>query len=225
MKPPHISSRTLWFFRLIVRLNFWWHFHAVRVSDGSRLSQLRGPLIVYGNHASWWDPMVAVLLAQRFLPGRAHFAPMEAESLSKHGILQRVGVFPVQLQSVRGAAQFMRTGLAVLQANGVLWITPQGRFADARERPLGFKPGLAALAARVPGGCTLLPLAVEYVYWNERQPQALMRLGEPVHINATTAAECEPRLEAALLKTMAELEALALRREASGFHTILGAKS
>ena len=45
----------------------------------------------------------------------------------------------------------------------MLWVTPQGEFVDARTRPLEFKPGLAALAARVArveGGCTVLPLAI-----------------------------------------------------------------
>ena len=120
--------------------------------------------------------MLPVLLAEKLMPQRRHYAPMDAVSLKRYGILRRIGVFGVDSGSVRGAANFMRVGLATLVKGGVLWVTPQGRFADVRERPLVFKPGLAALASRVPGGCTVLPLAIEYVFWDERMPEALLHL-------------------------------------------------
>ena len=218
MGVPTISRPLLWFFRVIVRLWFWVHFRAVRVSGVERLRGVTGPLIVFGNHSSWWDPMIAVLLGMRLLPGRSHFAPMDASSLKKQWILQRIGIFPVELGSARGGAQFLRTSLAILAARGVVWVTPQGRFADVRERPLGFKPGLAALAARVPG-CTLIPLATEYGFWNERRPEALAYFGEPVVVDG--AAGLEGRLEAALLEAMAVLERKAIARDAAEFEVTL----
>ena len=175
MDAPHISKPVLGFFRRIVRGYFGRHFRAVRVSDAGRFASVgAGPLIVYANHSSWWDPMVLTLLAARYMRGRAHYAPMDASALARYGILKHVGVFGVEMKTARGAAQFLRTGLAVLGQGGVLWVTPQGRFADARERPLAFKPGLAALASRVKGGCTVLPLAIEYAFWDERLPETLL---------------------------------------------------
>ena len=215
MEVPHISRLVLAFFRRIAHGYFRRHFRAVRVSGASRFANLpAGPLIVYANHSSWWDPLVCVLLARKLMPRRKHFAPMDAESLKRYQILRHIGVFPVELNSRRGAAQFLRTGLAVLQQGGVLWVTPQGRFADARERPLGFKPGLAGLAARVPGGCTVLPLAIEYVFWDERLPEVLLHFGEPVHVDRQDA---EPALVAALLATMEELKTKSMARDPRGF--------
>ena len=75
----------------------------------------------------------------------------------------------------------------------------KGRFADPRERPLAFKPGLAALAARCPNGCTLVPLAIEYPFWNERLPETLLHFGEPVHIAEQTTEEADRLLQTALL--------------------------
>lgn len=218
--PPPISKFTLWFFRWIVRVYFWLHFRAVRVSRPEIFAQQTGPLIVFGNHSSWWDPMVAFLLAADLMGQRAQYAPMDATSLKRHGILKRIGVFPIEMHSARGAAQFIRTGLSVLAAGGVLWITPQGRFADTRELPLAFKPGLAALAARMPGGCTVLPLAVEFTFWNERLPESLLHFGEPIVVNGESAEMLQPRLEAALLQAMDELRALAITRDPSAFTTL-----
>ncbi len=218
MGAPHISQPVLRFFRWIVRGYFRRHFRAVRVSEASRWDHLpAGPLIIYANHSSWWDPMVSVLLAHRFLPQRSSYAPMDAAALQRYQILSHIGIFGVEMKTARGAAQFLRTGLAILKNNDVIWITPQGRFADARERPLIFKPGLAALAARVPGGCTLLPMAIEYPFWDERLPEALIHFGEPIRCNGEPAAALEAALTSALLEAMTILQTKAIARDPAAF--------
>jgi 1-acyl-sn-glycerol-3-phosphate acyltransferase len=214
---PRISTPVLAFFRRIVGGYFSRHFRAVRVSHPERFAGQTGPLIVYANHSSWWDPMVSVLLAAELMPERPHFAPMDASALERYGILRKIGIFPVEIESARGAVQFLRTGTRVLESGGVLWITPQGRFADSRERPLTFKPGLAALAARVPGGCTLLPLAIEYAFWDERLPETLLHFGQPIAGHEETSPG---QLETALEQTMDELKALAMTRSPQGFVTL-----
>ena len=201
---PAISQSTLWFFQRIVQSYFRRHFRSVMIQQAEMLEALQGPLIVYANHSSWWDPMVSILLAKTLLPGRRHYAPMDAAALAKYPILRRLGIFPVEMSSARGAAQFLRTSQAVLADGGVVWITPQGRFVDPRAA-LEFKPGLGALAMRVPG-VTLLPLAIEYTFWDERLPETLLRLGAPVRLDASVNSEAATeRLEAALTTVMAEL--------------------
>ena len=229
MNVPRISVRVLRFFRFIVRGYFRRNFHAVRISHPERLAGLRGPVIIYANHGSWWDPMVSVLLAQKLLPGNRHYAPMDAESLDRYPILKRIGIFPVQMSTTRGAVQFLRVGEEILRQGGVLWVTPQGRFADARQRPLEFKPGLAALARRVAehsGGCTLVPLAIEYPFWNERLPETLLHVGDAVRLtmDRTSAEEVQSRLLTALEEAMEELKVLALERDAAPFTTLLGGR-
>lgn len=221
MSVPVISKPVLAFFRRIVRGYFRRHFHAVRISPAARFKEPGGPLIVYANHASWWDPMVSVLLAAELLPERKHYAPMDAAALEKYGILKRIGVFPVDTMRARGAVQFLRTGEAILRGGGVLWVTPQGRFCDPRERPLEFKPGMAALAARVAeaqGECTLLPLAIEYPFWDERLPEALLHFAEPLVVAAGDDADAvQQRCLLALETAQEELKRKAMARDASAF--------
>jgi 1-acyl-sn-glycerol-3-phosphate acyltransferase len=218
---PHISPFILTFFRRIVRGYFRRHFRAVRVSNPQFLAQqTTGPVVVYANHSSWWDPMVSVLLAYKLLPQRKHYAPMDATALDRYAILKHIGIFGVDLNSVRGAARFLRTSLDLLAQGGVLWITPQGRFADPRERPLAFKPGLAALAARCPNGCTLVPLAIEYPFWNERLPETLLHFGPPVRISGQTAEETDRLLQAALLEAMQTLEQNSIARDPAAFELL-----
>jgi 1-acyl-sn-glycerol-3-phosphate acyltransferase len=218
---PPISAATLRFFRMIVHSYFRRHFRAVMVQHGELLAQAQGPLIVYANHSSWWDPMVSVLLAQTLLPGRAHYAPMDAAALARYPILRRIGIFPVEMTSARGAAQFLRTSQAILASGGVVWITPQGRFSDPRETPLEFKPGLGALATRVEG-LTLLPLAIEYTFWDERLPETLLRLGAPVRIGLDVRTdEATSHLAEALSTVMQDLKVAAVARDARAFEVLL----
>ena len=217
---PPISAWTLRFFHRIMRGYFRRHFRAVMAQYAKRLTETSGPLIVYANHSSWWDPMVCLLLASKLLPQRRHYAPMDAAALERYPILRRLGMFPVEMGSARGAAQFLRTSQAVLESGGVLWMTPQGRFVDVRG-PLEFKPGLGALALRTPG-VTLLPLAIEYTFWDERLPEALLRCGEPVKFATGTSADATTaELQQALATTMQELKTAAMARDASAFHVLL----
>jgi hypothetical protein len=116
-------------------------------------------------------------------------------------------------------------GESILSAGGVLWITPQGKFADVREQPLVFKPGLAALAARVAakrGKCMLLPLAIEYPFWDERLPECLLRLGAPIIVDASlTSGAIEQALSSALENEMSWLSSAVIARSPTPFSTLV----
>ena len=218
--PPPISPLVLRFFRRVVRRYFRRHFRTVLALHAHRLRGHKGPLIVYGNHASWWDPMLIILLGQLLLPDSRHYAPIDARALQQYPILRKLGIFPVEMASPRGAAQFLRTAQAILDDGGVLWMTPQGRFADPREFPLAFKPGLGALALRMPQ-VPLVPLAVEYAFWDERLPEVLLQFGEAVHlpVNAATS-QATRELEAALAASMFALQRSAIQRDPALFETL-----
>ena len=228
MDAPPISLMTLQFFRRIVRGYFRRHFHAIRVSGAERFSTLAksdaGPVIVYANHSSWWDPMISVYLAERLMDTRRHYAPMDLAALERYAILKRVGIFGVEMNSARGAAKFLKTSEAILLAGGVVWITPQGRFVDGRARPLEFKPGLAALASRVAarsGGCTVVPLAIEYPFWDERLPECLLHFGEPLKVESGQSSETVQQQLVKLLETsMNALREMAMQRDARNFDTL-----
>ena len=220
---PQISPFVLRFFRHVVQRYFRRHFRAVLAQHPERL-QVRGPLIVYGNHSSWWDPMLIVLLGHLLLPDRRHYAPIDARALERYPILRRIGIFPVELASPRGAAQFLRTSEAILRENGVLWLTPQGRFADPRELPLAFKPGLATLAQRMPG-VPLVPLAVEYTFWDERLPETLLHFCEAVFpAQETPVPEINRELEKALASGMYKLQQVAMARDPRAFKPLFTGK-
>ena len=221
---PEISTPFLRFFRRIVGGYFRRHFHAVRIAQAERFSRIEGPLIVYANHSSWWDPMVCILLAGRLMPQRRHYAPMDDAALRKYGVLKLLGIFPIQMNTPRGAIQFLRIGEAILKSGGVVWVTPQGRFADPREKPIVFKAGMAALAERVAatlGSCTLLPLAIEYPFWDERLPETLLYFAEPIRIlSGESVQSVQSRAVQALEAAVEENRRRALTRDPSSYEVL-----
>jgi 1-acyl-sn-glycerol-3-phosphate acyltransferase len=203
------------------------HFHALRLSQAQRPDPMaiRGkPLIVYFNHPSWWDPLICLRLAEQFFPDRKNYAPMDATALSKYPFFERLGFFGVELGSARGARRFLNLAQQVLsQPDSALWIAAEGQLTDSRVRPVRLRSGLGHLAVRV-RQAVLLPVALEYPFWEERTPEALARFGEEIPageagLKATDwTAVLETRLQAALEALVAD----SLARDPGRFDLLLG---
>ena len=98
---------------------------------------------------------------------------------------------------------------------------PRARFTDSRIRPITLRPGLAHLARLVPGA-VILPLALDYPFWNESRPEALVRFGSPVLCNREdSVAVWNQQLEAALTTTLDELAAESITRNPALFQPLI----
>ena len=213
------SAILLGLFRFYLQLMFWRRFDAVRVVPGTIPPSHTGrPLIVYCNHPSWWDPALLLLALPRLLPRRLGFGPMDAVELDRYAVLRRMGLFGIEPGTARGAAAFLRiarTGLA--RPDACLVITAEGAFTDARARPVRLRAGLAHLARRNPQA-VVLPLAMEYTFWNESKPEALLRFGEPVCLPTNASvADWQRALEDGLTTTMDQLASASVRRDNTAF--------
>ncbi len=221
--PPPAPRRLAWF-RIYAHWYLRRHFHAVRVANAGRIPHHNHALILFGNHASWWDPLVALLLAESLLPEREHYAPMDAVALDHYSIFRPLGFFPVENGTRRGAVQLLQVGQQILtRPQAALWITPESQFQDVRKRPIVFRAGLGSLMARM-GRLTCVPIAIEYTFWNERLPEILVNIGEPLEI-ADGGME-QPRTWTNLLAyaqaaTLDELAMMASEREPDAFVTLM----
>jgi 1-acyl-sn-glycerol-3-phosphate acyltransferase len=160
-------------------------FHSFSVSRSSAPPYTAPmPIVLYANHAGWWDPLVGIILKEAFFPNYTLFAPIDAVALRRYKILTKIGFFGVERQSVRGVADYIGTAETILQdPEHLLAVTPHGRFTDARERPVQFQRGLGLLATRVERAL-FLPVAIEYAFWDERRPEIFCRFGEPTEVSA-----------------------------------------
>jgi 1-acyl-sn-glycerol-3-phosphate acyltransferase len=224
---PCISKPLLRWFTWYSRRYIRRHFHSMRISMAGMPPSLQGrPLVIYSNHSSWWDVLVCLVLKDEFFPSRNLFAPIDAAALENYKMFKRLGFFGVERGSARSAVKFFRTTESILKSpDSLLFMTPQSRFADVRERPVRFEPGLGHLAARAKDA-VFVPVVGEYVFWEERLPEILVRFGEPVVVDQPLASQFgsdawtnlfERKLEAAQDALSAEVKL----RDAERFQTIL----
>ncbi len=221
--PPRRTWMTWGFYRFLPRY-LARHFHMVGVSgDSLPTIPTDEPLIVCLNHPGWWDPLILLILRTRYFPDREFFAPIDAAALRGYPIFRQLGFFGVEQNTTRGARQFLGAAREILaRPAGSLWLTPEGRFTDPRDQP-AFEPGLAHLVSGMTRG-TVLPLAIEYAYWTERTPEALVRFGTPLRISelgSLDKAGWQTQLETALRATQAELARETIARDRSKFTPLL----
>lgn len=199
-------------------------FHTVRIAHGSRavLERLASgdrPALVVLNHASWWDPILALILWREFFPRREPYGPIDRDELQRFGILKKVGLFGIDPDEPASMAA-MRDYLIDLAARDprlALVVTPQGHFADVRDE-ITPRPGAAAMAAM------LLPdravsVAVEYGFWVDQKPEIFLRA---VEIDCTEASTLgwHRRITDAMRANQTALAPLVRARDARAFEPL-----
>lgn len=204
------------------------HFHTIAVDRQSAIAASSigdAPLVVFGNHPSWWDPLLAHFACRRCFAGRQFYAPIAAVALERYRVFSKLGFFGVDLDQRRGAAEFLHTSLAIMNRPGTsLWLTPEGRFTDARDREAQFAPGLAHLCVRMPRGGIALPMALELVFWEERLPECLVRFGTPIRCDEfpeLDKAAWQQKLSDALHETQDALADSVIARDPDPFEPLL----
>ncbi len=219
------------------------HFHSLAIHLEPLQSAAIVPsdaIVVYANHASWWDPLVALFLCKEVFPDFRFYAPIDADALKKYKIFSNFGFFPVQLHHLAGARNFLTTSYELLkQPKSSIWITPEGRFADTRDHSADLMPGLSHLAHHVAqsqaGGPShvrvwFIPAAIEYTFWEERLPEILVWFGVPICPSSqaqvsNTKAAWHQLLSEGLRSAQRELAAQCVARNSDAFHVALSGKA
>lgn len=223
-----LSVRSRWHFDL-----FAWifaralrsDFHAVRLARANPVPPPpSGRLVIYTSHPSWWDACLYVTVLKRFFPNHIMRAPIDATMIAKYPFMAKIGAFGVDLGSKRGALDFLAVCRALFEdSRNLLIVAAQGRFADVRERPLRLQSGIAHLPD-LAADVVLVPLAIEYAFWSERQPEALLRFGPPLsgdELAPLDVAQRLARLERALETQMDALAADSKARRLEAFATLI----
>lgn len=226
---PPFSRMLYHWFMVYVRRSMRRHFHALRLLRGAGgdpdAPDLAGlPVILYTNHPGWWDPLVFFTVAQELWPDRLNYGPIDAAALGKYRFLERIGLVGIEPGTRRGAARFLRVARAAgRRADVIFWVTAQGEFADPRQRPMVIRPGVGHAAEGNDQG-VIVPMAVEYPFWNERLPEALVAFGTPMPMGSGAGLDAHAwntllaeRLEA----TQDRLALAARRRDPAPFRTLL----
>ncbi len=76
---PALLSWFTWYSRRYIRR----HFHSLRISRSGLPPATCLPLVIYSNHASWWDPLVGLFLKSECFAKRTLFTPLAIEAQAR----------------------------------------------------------------------------------------------------------------------------------------------
>ncbi|MEM7624732.1 MAG: hypothetical protein AAF333_03800 [Planctomycetota bacterium] len=176
-----------------------------------------GPLIVAGSHASWWDPLFALRLAEAFMPERTLCAPIEMEQYERFGVLRKLGLFGLDQHHADALPRMIDhvEQRVVAEPNLLFCITPQGEFSDVR-RPIRIRPGVAAVAAALPGA-RVLALCGEYAFWQDRRPEVFWHARPCEAEGEPTTARWHRVIRDTMRRVAAELAECVIARDELAF--------
>ncbi|TVQ52789.1 MAG: acyltransferase [Phycisphaerales bacterium] len=222
---PRVRRGFAWYSRRLVRKSF----YALRIARETEslardLNRDRAPVLIAMSHASWWDPIIGLLLHEAYLPDRNACAPMDAEQLERFRFMRKLGIFGINPDDPASLDAMQSYVDQWFHANDrpAIWITPQGRFTDVRE-PIRLRPGAAALAASHPEA-KVLTVAAEYTFWQDQKPEIFVRFARCESERDTT-----PGWHRALTETMQECQSrlaeLVMQRDPRQFTSLIGGET
>jgi 1-acyl-sn-glycerol-3-phosphate acyltransferase len=174
------ANKSIWFEKIFAVYNrnlLNRRFNSLQVS-GLKLLQNKKekePLIIYANHSSWWDGLVAFQISHH--TGLDSYIMMEEKQLKKLPLFRKLGAFSIirengreALKSINYATQLLRQDTA-----RTLWIFPQGEIMPNDFRPFRFYNGLARIILSLEK-CSVCSLAIRYEFLSEYKPDIFVKI-------------------------------------------------
>ena len=179
------------FFALYNRNLFNRRFHSINISGLEKLQYRKKefPLIIYANHSSWWDGLIAFKISRA--ANLDSFIMMEEKQLKKLPFFRKLGAFSVIRDSPREAFTSINYAAKLLseKSNRCLWIFPQGKILPNNKRPINFSPGVCAIIKKLKN-CAVISFALKYEFLNNYKPDIFTMFGdlEEIHNTKTLSA-------------------------------------
>jgi len=172
-------------FITMFRQYVWWlfrrRFNAVYVrQDYTPTSSSRS--IYYGNHNSWWDGLIPLLLNEYILKQQAR-AIMEDKQMKKYPFFKWIGAFSVDRGNSRRAIYTLRYALQSMNRdNAALYLYPEGTIVPfIRSLHPSYEGGLTWLATKL-SNVDIVPMHIYINTHNSHKPELLIWLSYPVKI-------------------------------------------
>jgi len=202
------------------------HFYSIQIKGLDFLlnRKIKLPVIIYCNHSSWWDGLVAFQISYK--TGLDGFIMMEERQLRKYHLFRKLGAFSIVREKPREAFKSIIYASTILKKNvgkTALWIFPQGEILPNDSRPIRFYGGLSKIIEKT-AECSVLSMATRYEFLGEFKPRIFVRIEKPEHISADkdfNAKKMTEKFADCLTENLDALKKDINHRNLEGFESIL----
>ncbi|MCD7935838.1 MAG: lysophospholipid acyltransferase family protein [Tannerellaceae bacterium] len=136
-----------------------------------------GPVLLIGNHFSWWDGFIQYHLNEAVYRKRFHVMMLE-EQLRRHPVLNKGGAFSIRKQS-RDMIRSLQYTISLLEEPGnLVLLFPQGRIESLHQEQIVFEQGLRYLLPRISKETTVV-FNVNLIDYHARKKPSLYVYHQP----------------------------------------------
>jgi 1-acyl-sn-glycerol-3-phosphate acyltransferase len=202
-------------------------FEGLRVAglEQLRVREQGVPLLLYANHSSWWDGLIAFQLSRACR--LEQYAMMEEQQLREYPFHRKLGAFGVVRENARDALRSIEYAGQLLKGTSrALWIFPQGETLPNDARPLVLYTGAARIVERLKLA-DAAPVAIRYEFLEDYRPEALVRVGTPGRVaveDGFNAKHLTALFTERLTHTLDELRADIIARDFAGYEEIVAVR-
>ena len=135
------------------------------------------PVLMIGNHFSWWDGFIAYRLNDLFLHKKFHVMMLE-EQLATRMFLNKVGAFSIKRGSRSVIESLSYASSLLYEPENLVVLYPQGTITSLHRRPVIFEKG----TERIIDGASDKLMILFYValpdWFSEKKPGLTIRVTE-----------------------------------------------
>jgi hypothetical protein len=174
-----IPARHTWFhvrfFRWYANIRIKRNFSSVTVHQP--IPDTSGkPLLVIGNHFSWWDGFFILWLNDRYFKKKFHVMMLE-DQLRGNMILNKTGAFSIKkgsremVESLVYARSILEHSTSEEPELPLLLMYPQGEIQSMHTRPLLFEKGMEKITNGLEDKINILMVVCLIDYFSNQKPQ------------------------------------------------------
>lgn len=163
------------FFQFYSRFMIYNHFKEVRLKGEFR--DKGKPVLLIGNHFSWWDGFIANYLNSLVFDRTFHVMMLE-DQLDKRMFLNKAGAYSIRKNSRSAIESLSYTKDLLSDSHNLVTIYPQGEIQSLYHYPVSFQKGIVNLIQGLEDQIQVIFLAALVDYFSSRKPSLTLGLVE-----------------------------------------------
>jgi 1-acyl-sn-glycerol-3-phosphate acyltransferase len=149
------------------------YFH--RIDFLSDVDVSGSPVLLIGNHFSWWDGFIAYRLNDLMLRKKFHVMMLE-EQLKGRMFLNKAGAYSIKRGSRSVIDSLSYTSSLLREKNNMAVIYPQGEITSVHRRPVVFEKGIDRILRDTPEELMILFYVALPDWFSEQKPSLMVRV-------------------------------------------------